>query len=108
MTLGEAIDKVRDHIGKNSTGKCYVATEAVYYLAGGKEAGLKPMRMKVPVEDDGYEQITHWFLRGPNGEVIDLTAGQFKRIPDYSTAIGSGFMTKHPSSMASELMGASG
>lgn len=89
MTLGQAIDHVRQRIedlGLMRQPECYSVSEAVYYLAGGRKAGLTAMRLKVPGEDQ-----CHWFLRGRWGEIIDLTAGQYKTPLDYSKAVGTGF-----------------
>jgi len=77
---------------------CYVASEALYHLIGGKGAGFKPMNIK-------HEGASHWFLRGPGGIIIDLTVDQFITIPNYSTARGRGFMTRGPSKRATILMG---
>ena len=54
------------------------------------------MRMK-------HEGDTHWFLK--NGElIVDATVAQFKTKPDYSKAIGTGFLTKNPSKRAQQMM----
>src|SRR5208337_2202897 len=53
------------------TGHCYVASEAAFHLLGGKRAGWKPMFIR-------HENEPHWFLVGPEGQVVDLTAGQFR------------------------------
>lgn len=77
-------------------GNCYVTSEALYHLLGGKAAGWKAMRMK-------HEGDTHWFLK--NGElIVDATVAQFKTKPDYSKAIGTGFLTKNPSKRAQQMM----
>src|SRR5689334_21414353 len=44
-------------------GHCYVASEALYHLLGGKEAGLKPQVIQ-------HEGGPHWFLRGSDGRLI--------------------------------------
>ncbi len=75
---------------------CYPAAEALYYLLGGKEAGYKPMRMKVG-------NIQHWWIRGPEGD-LDPTVYQFDKTPDYSKGIGCGFLTKEPSKRAHIIM----
>jgi hypothetical protein len=82
MTIGQAIDHVMRRIVELNYERdpiCYQASEAVYYLAGGKKAGLTVMKNKAR---------GHWFLEGPNGEIIDLTAGQFHRhkLPSYRAA----------------------
>jgi hypothetical protein len=85
LTLGEAIDRVRRNLGGEVNTMCYFATEAVYRLAGGKEAGFEAMFLGT----NGFGELAavHWFLRGPAGEVVDLTAGQFSRLPDYRSAV---------------------
>lgn len=78
-----------------AAGHCYAASEALYHMLGGKEAGWKPMHMKVEVEG---RTIPHWFLQNENtGEVLDVTADQFPFALDYSQAKGKGFQTKDPS-----------
>lgn len=80
-------------------GNCYVTSEALYHLLGGKAAGYKPMC--VATETDN-----HWFLKHESGSIIDATVQQFcfgKR-PDYSKARGCGFLTKKPSKRAQKLM----
>jgi hypothetical protein len=78
-------------------GNCYVTSEAAYHLLGGKEAGWKPMRMRI-------KNDTHWFLKHENGLILDLTAEQFCSKLNYSKARGSGFLTKKPSKRALKLM----
>lgn len=71
-------------------GHCYVATEAVYHLLGGKRAGLTPCRTRVG--DD-----THWWLVDTDGTVIDPTADQFEAPVPYHVGVRTGFLTKNPS-----------
>ena len=71
--------------GNKYWGKCYIASESIYYHFGGKESGLKPMNMK-------HEGRSHWFLKSSKNEIIDLTSEQYETIPDYSIAIGKGFL----------------
>lgn len=102
LTLGEAVDHVRRRIEEDGFARaaiCYEASEALYLLAGGKSAGLTPMRVKIRPDD----AQSHWFIRGPHGEIIDLTAGQFERPPDYSGAIGTGFFPR-TATLTKELM----
>ena len=79
-------------------GNCYVASEALYHLLGGKAAGWTPMQMAM-------NGANHWFLKHWSGLIIDATAAQFRgqRIP-YHTARGRGFLTKTPSRRARLLM----
>lgn len=78
-------------------GNCYVTSEAVFHLLGGKKTGWKPMTMR-------HEGDTHWFLKHNSGMILDLTVSQFKEKPDYTLAKGCGFLTKHPSKRAKDLM----
>lgn len=71
-------------------GHCYIASEAAFYLLGGKEAGWKPCYIN-------HLGCSHWFLIHKSGAKLDLTANQFKSPIDYSKAIGKGFLTKMPS-----------
>lgn len=78
-------------------GLCYVATEAAYHYLGGKEAGYTAHYMV-------HEGVGHWFLKRGD-TLIDLTAGQFDTLPDYSLAKRKGFLTKDMSSRAALLLG---
>lgn len=80
-------------------GNCYVTSEALFALLGGKAAGWKPMR--VPVDGD-----THWYLQHSTGLILDATAAQFSRsnMPRYHLGRGTGFLTKRPSHRAKKLM----
>ena len=49
-------------------GFAYVAAEAYFHLAGGYDAGLRPMHLK-------YRGRSHWWLVDADGRVIDLTLG---------------------------------
>lgn len=75
-------------------GHCYIASEALFYLTAKQ---LHPMFIK-------HEGKSHWFLKDKNGNIIDLTASQFKsRIP-YNKAVGKGFLTNKPSKRAHILI----
>lgn len=78
-------------------GNCYVTSEALYYLLGGKRAGWKPMHMK-------HEGDSHWFLKHRSGLILDPTVRQFKTQPDYNKARGRGFLTKNPSYAATKMI----
>lgn len=80
-----------------SGGHCYAASEAVYHLLGGKESGYTPVNLK-------HEGVSHWFLRGPKGEIIDPTADQFSTPVPYDQGRGTGFLTKEPSKRAAEII----
>lgn len=80
-------------------GNCYVASEALYHLLGGRRAGYKPMTVR-------HEGDVHWFLvHVPTGLVLDPTVSQFQSPPDYTKARGRGFLTRTPSRRAREMMG---
>ena len=73
----------------HTTGHCYAASEALYYLFGAKSR-FKPMQAK---SETG---VSHWFLFDKvNNEIIDPTKSQFKEIElnyIYKNAKGRGFM----------------
>jgi len=72
-----------------TTGYCYVVAEVVYhYLA---PAGYRPHVMNTGGDDK------HWFLKGADGEVIDLTDDQFDHRLDYSQGKPQNFKTKEAS-----------
>ena len=83
--------------GHPTRGHCYVASEAVYHLLGGKPAGLKAMFVR-------HEGSPHWFLVDSNGIVLDPTADQFETIPPYHEAKGIGFLTKEPSKRCRKVL----
>lgn len=79
--------KINEESGIRTTGHCYAAAEALFYLLGGKESS--PYRPKMVKIDEG----THWFLEQPEtGKRLDPTSTQFPNGVDYSSAIGKGFM----------------
>lgn len=80
-------------------GNCYVTSEALYHLLGGKAAGWVPMNMR-------WEGESHWFLRNRiTSTIVDVTVSQFKHRPNYGLARGRGFLTRRPSAAATRLMG---
>ena len=84
--------------GRISRGNCYVTSEAIYHLLGGQGSGWTPMTLR-------HEGDVHWFLKHRDtGLVLDVTASQFERAPDYSQARGRGFLTKQPSKRALAMM----
>ncbi len=82
-------------------GNCYVASEALYHLLGGRAAGWTPHVMRIKSGTYG----THWFLKHESGLILDPTAQQFgnKKI-SYELARGTGFLTRRPSARAAALM----
>ena len=49
-------------------GFAYVAAEAYFHLAGGRDAGLHSVQLK-------YRGKSHWWLTDSDGRVIDMTLG---------------------------------
>ena len=74
-------------------GYCDVASEAFYYLAGGKSSGWKPIHV-------AHEAATHWWLIDRQGRILDLTREQFRDPFPYAKGQGGGFLTREPSKRA--------
>jgi len=69
-----------------TTGYCYVVAEVVYHHLAPE--GCRPYVMKTG------ENETHWFLKCPDGKVIDLTDDQFDKPVDYAQGKPQNFQTK--------------
>jgi hypothetical protein len=78
-------------------GYCYVASEALYYLLGGSEAGLTVKRAPCA----GGE---HWWLEGGADKLIDATADQFEQDFAYGEGVASPFLTPEPSPRALKII----
>jgi len=78
-------------------GHCYVASEALYHLLGGKESGLTPHSGKLG-------QGMHWWLEDETGAVLDPTMDQLPEGYNYHAGRGRGFLTKTPSKRAQTLI----
>lgn len=79
---------------------CYQASEYLYHLLGGKDAGLTPMQIK-------HEGESHWYLRWQVGNktfYLDPTSMQFDSPVPYDQGTGRGFRTKEPSKRTLELI----
>jgi len=79
-------------------GHCYVASETLWHLLGGRASGYTPAFVR-------WEDSPHWFLRDAGGKILDPTADQFETLPDYSLGVNKGFLTRHPSLRSTRLMG---
>lgn len=77
-------------------GHCYIASEVLYHILGGKASGWKPKTLRI-------NGVTHWFLESSKGAVLDVTADQFDFELPYWDARGRGFLTKQLSKRAAEL-----
>lgn len=85
-------------------GNCYVASEALYHILGGKRSGWCPMRFKFKGPDKRVD--THWFLKHKmTGLILDPSRKQFGRLKvPYEKGVGGGFLTKRPSERAKLLI----
>lgn len=77
----------RNRAAHPMAGHCSAASEALYHMFGGKPAGWVPVVLRLD------ENTTHWWLRGPNGEIVDATADQFPFPVPYERGKGCGFQT---------------
>jgi len=69
-----------------TVGYCYVVCEVIHHcLASCK---TRPHILKT------RPNRTHWFLKLPNGQVIDWTANQFSKQLSYNEARPAAFLTK--------------
>ncbi|MBS3908071.1 MAG: hypothetical protein KGZ93_00330 [Actinobacteria bacterium] len=87
--------------GNPMYGHCYAATEALYYLLGGKESGWQPCRGK------DAEGVTHWWLRNADGQILDPTVEQYTTVgkkPPYASGRNGPFLTQQPSKRANEII----
>ena len=80
------------------TGYCYVASEAIYHLAGGRSSGLYVYRCPLPTGG------SHWWLADTAGTIIDATAEQFAARPPYESGTRASFLTQQPSRRAETLI----
>lgn len=85
--------------GKHKTfGHCYAASEAVFYLLGGKESPYSPHVLRIPGG-------THWFLKHKvTGKALDPTAKQFPQPVRYENAVRCPFLTRGPSKRAAIII----
>jgi hypothetical protein len=80
-----------------TTGYCYVVAEFIYCYIAPKGTVALVVKVEEPVE------IHHWFLKYPDGTIVDLTKDQFKEFPDYTKAKKRPFLGKSPSKRTREL-----
>jgi hypothetical protein len=80
-------------------GHCYAASESLFHMLGGREAGLKPY--SAPCHGG-----VHWWLQR-GSEILDPTGKQFdsKTLKEiHSQGRGRGFLTLEPSKRAKEII----
>lgn len=87
------------------TGLCYPAAEALFHICG-KEQGYLPCYTTADQNPaiPGIGFSSHWFLRHPDGRVLDPTAAQFPKPVPYHLGTCCGFLTKRPSKRAKEII----
>jgi hypothetical protein len=78
--------------------RSYVASEALYHLAGGAESGLSVYRCSLPGGG------SHWWLVDRREQIVDATADQFQERPPYHEGMKTAFLSKKPSRRASKLI----
>jgi hypothetical protein len=91
----------RDAPGGKFAGHAYVACEAYWHLAGGRESSLRSMHLK----RDG---ASHWWLVDEKGRVVDLTLarGEKSAFPyDEGTARPFRYTPKGMSNRAAVVVG---
>jgi hypothetical protein len=76
-----------------SNGHCYVASEAVFHMLGGKKAGYKGVTLN-------FQGYPHWWVVDQFGRVLDPTADQYDVDVPYEKGKGCGFLTRQPSKRA--------
>jgi len=103
LTPGLLKPQFREQNKKNPMyGHCYVATEAMFHLLGGKDGYFAPCCGK------DSEGIVHWWLQDKrSGAIVDITADQYYSVgkkPPYFKGKRKGFLTKVPSKRAKILI----
>ena len=97
----DLLKKEYRNCGNRFYGHCYVATEALWHMMGGKESGLHPTHGK------DHKGVIHWWLEDDQLKIYDVTAKQYTDeglIPPYNKRKRSGFLTKEPSKRAREVI----
>lgn len=85
-------EKIAVALGHETTGMCYVASEALFHLTGGYD------KWEVWRWRDVGMVYAHWYLRDrETGEWVDMTASQFGFEVPYAEGTKTGFLTKEPS-----------
>lgn len=103
MTETETIAAIRSVIG-NPKDKCYVASEALYHLLGGRASGYRPAVVRIKTHKP---LRTHWYLLRPDKTVLDITADQFNFKLNYKEGHRCGWLTgEKPSRRAQEIINA--
>lgn len=93
--------KFKGKIKNNYSGHCYLASETLFHLTGGKDVwSVRNAR--------DSDNIVHWWLiYKQTGDIIDLTKRQytdFNIIPPYKKGKSGFFLTKKPSKRCLQLI----
>ena len=79
-------------------GHCYVASEAIWHLLGGRGSELTPKAVR-------HEGVVHWWLEDGEGHVIDVAArGCFDQAVPRPRGRRRAFLTEQPSQRAQEVL----
>jgi hypothetical protein len=89
LSEAEAVLRVSAYLDGDVEGRCYEASLATYTLVGGAAARwtmwhIEGLAMR---GRNGAMIPSHWFLRNPQGRIVDLTVAQFDMSPPYERAI---------------------
>jgi hypothetical protein len=89
----------RDHPDNPMYGHCYVASEALFHLLGGRASNWRPYRGR---DESG---VMHWWLQmtASPGGLLDVTADQYYSVgktPPYAVGRMGTFLTLEPSKRA--------
>lgn len=90
-------------------GGCYIGSEALYHMTGGKERWVV---CRAQVFEDDLERIdhrptgvTHWYLRDRNnGAKLDVTESQFGEREHLESETKTGFLTAGLSKRAAVIL----
>lgn len=97
--LKPELRKIRPSDACKVWGHCFLATEAAYYLFGGKKSGYSPRVLKY---SNGN---SHWWLVDDFGYVVDPTIEQVLQPFPYSNGKRKLFVANHtPSKRTQELI----
>jgi hypothetical protein len=93
------IDSIKDFWTPDlpTTGYCYVVAEFIYCYIAPKGTVALVVKVDDPVETN------HYFIKYPDGTIVDLTQDQFSDLPDYKKAKRRPFLGKSPSKRTREL-----
>jgi len=87
--------KEKKYIKNKLYGHCYLVSEVLFHLFGGKDSGWMPRRLTFELDSN---KITHWWIENPECSIIiDATSSQFDFKINYENGQYCSFLTKNPS-----------